>query len=133
VFEIFIIQKVVVNNNRLLDPGGVQHDADSGAHGLGRQVPAELGANGAGVPVGSGHLKQKKNDCVTEFNLLSGTVADPDPFHFQDPDPFPGCPGSGSGSISYFHEHNKIKWKGDLNKEYLFVWVLLDLLTRKIR
>jgi hypothetical protein len=74
VFEIFIIQKVVVNNNRLLDPGGVQHDADSGAHGLGRQVPAELGANGAGVPVGSGHLKHKKNDCVTEVKLLSGEL-----------------------------------------------------------
>jgi hypothetical protein len=27
--------------------------------------------------------------------------------------------GSGSGSISYCHEHNKITWKRELNKEYL--------------
>ncbi len=35
---------------------------------------------------------------------------------FQDPDPFPGC--LGSGFIRYSHEHNKITWKRELNKEY---------------
>ena len=39
-----------------LDPRGVHHDADPSAHGLGRQVLGELGADGAGVAVGSGDL-----------------------------------------------------------------------------
>jgi hypothetical protein len=42
--------------------------------------------------------------------------------------------GSGSGSRCYSHEYNKINWKGELNKEYLpYVWVLLGLLTRKMK
>ncbi len=43
-----------------LDPGRVEHDADPGSHGLGRQVAAELGADRAGVPVRAGHLHQQK-------------------------------------------------------------------------
>ena len=39
-----------------LDPGWVEHDPDPGAHGLGRQVATELGADGSGVPVRAGHL-----------------------------------------------------------------------------
>ena len=43
-------------STRLLDPGWVEHDADAAAHGLGRQVALELGADRAGVTVGPGHL-----------------------------------------------------------------------------
>merc|ERR1719410_2719454 len=39
-----------------LDSAGVHHDPDPLAHGLGRQVPGELGADGAGVTVSPGHL-----------------------------------------------------------------------------
>jgi hypothetical protein len=58
--------------------------------------------------------------------IVLSCVADPDPVgfvrirvNFEGPDSFPGCLGSGSRSISYSHEHNKINWKGELNKEYL--------------
>ena len=39
-----------------LDPGGVEHDPHASAHGLGRKVLGELGADGAGVSVGAGDL-----------------------------------------------------------------------------
>ncbi len=54
------------------------------------------------------------------------------PIIFQDPDwdLFPGV--LGCGSVSYSNEHNKINWKGKFNK-VASVWVLLDLLTRKIK
>jgi hypothetical protein len=49
-----------------LDPGRVEHDADPGSHGLGRQVAAELGAHRASVPVRAGHLHQQIIIC---YNL----------------------------------------------------------------
>jgi hypothetical protein len=49
-----------------LDPGWVEHDADPGSHGLGRQVAAELGAHRAGVPVRAGHLAPD----ATQLRLL---------------------------------------------------------------
>ncbi len=62
------------------------------------------------------------------------SVLDPNSF-YADPDSFGSVPVSlsriqardpflsvlGSGSVSYSNEHNKIKWKGKLNKKYLLV------------
>ena len=39
-----------------LNSGWVHHESDPTAHGLGRQILGEFGADGAGISVGPGHL-----------------------------------------------------------------------------
>ncbi len=52
----------------------------------------------------------------SEQCCVSGSVRIRIIFQIPDSDLFPSC--QGSGSISCSHEHNKINWKGELNKEY---------------
>jgi hypothetical protein len=62
------------------------------------------------------------------------SVADPDrvtPCHFSGSGSVPrGC--LGSGSVSYSNGTKKLK-EGKIYQRIPFVWVLLDLLTRKIK
>ncbi len=70
------------------------------------------------------------------YNFPGSRIRDPFPgvVGSRIRDPFPGVVGSGSRSVSYSNEHNKINWKGKLTKYNMpSGWVLLDLLTRKIK
>jgi hypothetical protein len=60
-----------------LDVGGVEHDADCGTEGLGREVVAELSTDNAGVTVRAGDLAPDDPDVGTT-DLTLGPVDESD-------------------------------------------------------